>query len=67
MPSVNDMEMFPLVLLEGRSPGVRDGGQRSGDVPMHNPEDGYNGISTKAGDPESLAEGNSLHSERIPN
>jgi glycosyltransferase involved in cell wall biosynthesis len=56
VPSVNDMEMFPLVLLEGSAMGCA---MAVSDLETFRCiiRDGYNGISTKAGDPESLAKG----------
>ncbi len=56
VPSVNDMEMFPLVLLEGSAMGCA---MAVSDLETFQCiiRDGYNGISTKAGDPDSLAKG----------
>jgi glycosyltransferase involved in cell wall biosynthesis len=56
VPSVNDMEMFPLVLLEGSAMGCP---MAVSDLETFQCiiRNGYNGISTKAGDPDSLAKG----------
>jgi glycosyltransferase involved in cell wall biosynthesis len=56
VPSVNDMEMFPLVLLEGSAMGCA---MAVSDLETFNciVRDGYNAVYTRAGDPDSLAKG----------
>jgi glycogen(starch) synthase len=56
VPSVNNMEMFPLVLLEGSALGcamVVSDLETFKCIIKH----GYNGIVSKAGDPKSFADG----------